>query len=464
MRQQIINTGFLNKKKNSNGRDYFANQKYKAVFDNSPEAIVLLKKSGNIENVNGRVFDWLGYKPEEIIGCNFRKLPLLTYKSKLKIAKNLIKRLRGIKIKPYELEFIHINGKTKIGKISVSTIKDEAGNIRQIMVVITDVTKSKEIEKEIHEKQNQLNAIFSVSTDILILMDRKFIYKTVNAAFCKYMNMDESEVLGKTDFDIYPKSEAEYYRKSDMAVLSSGMKWEEDVEVEKANGKKWFNVIKAPVFDHKGTVSNILISIRDITERKLAENRLKHQNNFLDKLFEFSANGLVLVNQEKEIVKVNEKSLELFGRDRKEILGKCSSEYIGDGITIFDTDKNINNIESTIIRKDGSKLSILRSVAEIRENNETYWLESFVDITERKRLEDKISRLVKTLMRERSLFKKGPVVVIKWNNQKGWPIEKISQNAKEVLGYTVEELTSGNIKYEDIILKEDLDNVTAEVK
>ena len=97
----------------------------RAIFNNSPEAIVLLEKNGNVIDLNSRVFDWLGYHPEEIIGKNFKDLPFLTLISKAKIAKNLLLRLSGKIIPPYELEFIEKTGKIRIGLISVSTIKNE---------------------------------------------------------------------------------------------------------------------------------------------------------------------------------------------------------------------------------------------------------------------------------------------------------------------------------------------------
>lgn len=444
-----------------------ANQQYKAIFENSPEAIVLMEKNGDVVDVNGRVLDWLGYKPDNIIGRNFRNLPFLPFKSKLKITTNLLKRISGQHIPPYELEFTDIEGKTRIGKISVSTIKDETGKIARVMVIISDITIAKEIELKLQDQQNQLKAVFSASTDILALMGKDYKYKAVNQAFCTYMNLSEEEIIGKDDFDLYPNDEAERYRRSDIAVFSSGNKWEEDCQAIGPSGKeKWFHVIKTAIIDKNKRPTDILISIRDISVNKEAENQLIQQKTFLDRMFEFSSNGVILVNSLQEIVRANKKAKEILGYGKNEIIGRkacdqfnCNNELCS---KIGLKDKIVSG-ECIVLNKNSNK-HVLKSIVKIQDGNESFYLESFTDISERKKHEEKIKKVVDTLFQERSIFNKGPVVVFKWKNKPGWPIENVSINLVDVLGYSVTDFTSGRIKFEEIIYKEDLQRVIAEVE
>jgi hypothetical protein len=445
-----------------------ANQMYKAIFENSPEAIVVLERNGDVANVNNRVFDWLGFKPEEIIGKNFRNLSLLTYKSKLKVAINLIRRLNGENIPPYELIFIDVHGDKRIGRVSVSSIKNKSGKITRIMVIISDITKNRKIEEDLQDYQDQLKAVFSISSDMLILMDQNFTYKAVNPAFCDYMNLHESEVIGKTDFDIYPKEEAELYRQTDMAVLESGKTWEEDIQVMGKDGKlKWFYVIKSAIIAPNGNTTGILLTIRDITKRKLIENQLKRQKEFLDKIFESSSSGMILINGDKEIVRSNTKALEILQKEGRELGGMVCNAFdcpLRDkGCPTINFGEKVVSTECQIFNKKGEKIYILKSVAKIEDENEIFYLESFIDITERKRTEKKVKKLVNTLLQERGIFSKGPVVVFKWKNAKGWPVENVSSNLHEVLGYSTNDLISGKVSYQEIIYEEDLERVAEEV-
>lgn len=77
------------------------------------------------------------------------------------------------------------------------------------------------------------------------------------------------------------------------------------------------------------------------------------------------------------------------------------------------------------------------------------------DITSRKRAED-------TLRAERDLFSAGPVVVVTWAAEPGWPVRSVSSNCKEVLGYSAEELTEPAFRFDQLLHPEDLPRVKDE--
>ncbi|MFB6101203.1 MAG: PAS domain S-box protein [Haloplanus sp.] len=62
----------------------------------------------------------------------------------------------------------------------------------------------------------------------------------------------------------------------------------------------------------------------------------------------------------------------------------------------------------------------------------------------------------------RAMFKEGPTVVFKWEDAAGWPIEYVSENVEEVLGYTPEKLQSGALSYADLVHEDDLERVAQE--
>ncbi|MBT4403032.1 PAS domain S-box protein [Candidatus Falkowbacteria bacterium] len=132
-------------------------KKYKKIFEISPEAIVILDKKGKVLDVNNRLFDWLNYKPEEVIGKNLLKLPCITKEGKLLALKKLAQRMVGEKIEPYNIDFIAKNGEKKIGRIIASPMRDDKGKIVADLIMISDVTEQiKEIEIREQEKEKNL--------------------------------------------------------------------------------------------------------------------------------------------------------------------------------------------------------------------------------------------------------------------------------------------------------------------
>ncbi|MDA0932672.1 MAG: PAS domain S-box protein, partial [Planctomycetota bacterium] len=80
---------------------------------------------------------------------------------------------------------------------------------------------------------------------------------------------------------------------------------------------------------------------------------------------------------------------------------------------------------------------------------------SISDITERHGAEE-------SLRRERDLFSEGPVLILVWSNESGWPIQYVSANAAQILGYTPEELLSDGFLFENAIHRGDRERVKAE--
>ncbi|MDH3346499.1 MAG: PAS domain-containing protein [Desulfobulbaceae bacterium] len=67
------------------------------------------------------------------------------------------------------------------------------------------------------------------------------------------------------------------------------------------------------------------------------------------------------------------------------------------------------------------------------------------------------------LAHEHSLFVRGPTMIFKWAAKEGWPVEYVSQNTKEILGYHSQEFISGESPYVEIVHPDDLNRVAAEV-
>ncbi|MFN3598811.1 MAG: diguanylate cyclase [Aquificaceae bacterium] len=63
-----------------------------------------------------------------------------------------------------------------------------------------------------------------------------------------------------------------------------------------------------------------------------------------------------------------------------------------------------------------------------------------------------------------NLFFEGPIVLFRWKRAEGWPVEFVSLNVVELLGYTAEDFTSGRISYADLIHPQDIPRVAQEVE
>lgn len=108
------------------------------------------------------------------------------------------------------------------------------------------------------------------------------------------------DILGKTDFDIYPRERAERYTQHDRKVIGERRVtwWEEVVIDNQTEQERWYDIIKIPVENTQDQVTGIVGLIRDITLRKQAENEMLEANTKLAELNQLRSYLLLMISHE----------------------------------------------------------------------------------------------------------------------------------------------------------------------
>ncbi len=105
-----------------------------------------------------------------------------------------------------------------------------------------------------------------------------------NQSFCRLLGLPRDKVLGKTDFDFFPKELAEKYRHDDMLVERSGQTFS-DIEENRSGGDThFFEVRKMPIRSADGRIIGTQIIFWDVSEQKRAEAELGQERQLLNAL------------------------------------------------------------------------------------------------------------------------------------------------------------------------------------
>jgi len=135
-------------------------------------------------------------------------------------------------------------------------------------------------EKELlKESAASLRAILDNSPYLSWLKDAEGRYLKANKAFADYARLEDArQVVGKTDFDLWPIELAEKYRADDAEVMT--LRQQKHVEELLLDGSKehWIETFKTPIIDESGNVLGTTGFVRDITGRKEFEEELKRSN------------------------------------------------------------------------------------------------------------------------------------------------------------------------------------------
>ncbi len=158
------------------------NEMYRTIFDVSPEAIVLVGPKGVFLAANGRMKDWLGYAPEELVGKSLLQAPFIPRESKIAIVRNFIRRMAGKHIPPYELAFITKSGEKRFGRIHASVLRGEHGRVQGDLVMISDVTELKQAEEALETSRHKIEGLHETARKLLAcLTDDEVCHVTVDA-------------------------------------------------------------------------------------------------------------------------------------------------------------------------------------------------------------------------------------------------------------------------------------------
>jgi diguanylate cyclase (GGDEF)-like protein/PAS domain S-box-containing protein len=131
------------------------------------------------------------------------------------------------------------------------------------------------------QSEEQLRTLFENYPGYLVLKDAEYKYRAINSAFANYLGKDIDATIGKTDFDFFPRSQANIFQQEDELTLRSGKPITNEHEVRGVEGKKWLEITRVAYSDGKTVTSGILVSAQDITDRKEAEISKNQQNHDL---------------------------------------------------------------------------------------------------------------------------------------------------------------------------------------
>ena len=171
--------------------------------------------------------------------------------------------------------------------ISVVVEEDTAVKLRGVFV---DITISKEAELELRRYAE----IVATTTDMMTLRDVGDRYVVVNDQYCKYFNMPREQIIGHTPAEFFGAEEYEQVIKpcSERCLGGETVRVENWIEYPGA-GRRYMDLLYHPFRDAGGRVTGIVVSARDITERKQAELALQVRLDQQAALARYSAYAIV---------------------------------------------------------------------------------------------------------------------------------------------------------------------------
>lgn len=272
-----------------------------------------------------------------------------------------------------------------------------------------EIRQRKQAEKSLEANEEKYKRIVDNIELGLLEVDADDNIAHANDAFCKLVEYDIHEIIGKNASELFLR---EQDRESMRKRNDSRKKGMSDVYqipiITKSGTEKWMVISGAPNFDSQGNqVGSIGIHL-DISDQRRLANENAFKDSKLSNLFEVSLDALISVNDLGVVIEWNPQAEKIFGYTKDEIIGKELSKTIiphafrkahSDGMDNFHKTGHgpvLNKrIEITALRKNGEEFPIELTIFPI-EHDESHYFTAFVrDITEIKQSRETMTEALK---------------------------------------------------------------------
>jgi len=342
--------------------------------------------------------------------------------------------------------------------------KADLGIVRSVLAVSTDITEIKRQEARTQQQRDFLDALIRNAGEGIAVFDSTGRFLVFNPAMEAMTGWKLEELQPPAISYSFSRGEGAAEAASGILKALEGVASEEERLLPcRGDVLKTVMVSSSPLSGNPEALT--LVLVRDITEQKRATEALARERAYLDMLFENAPDGMVVTDRFGQILRLNRRFSEMFGYERQEAMGRqidtlvAQGGYAREGMTLTRqvASGRTVSIETERIRKDGTTFPCRAIGIPIRlEGGDVHLYILYHDLTEIRQREAEL-RLANEVV------KSSPVILFRWGNGTGSPIEYVSENVR-LWGYEPEELVSGRKLYSELIHPEDREKTLQEVR
>src|ERR1700756_1712841 len=400
-----------------------ANDLFFQAFENNPIGITISDtETGKYKYVNKAFLEFFGYTKKEVIGKTSIHLNLITSDVREKIFSKLLKQKA---VKDTKILVRKKNGRFFWAMFTTQILKGK--NQKFVVSSFYDITEIEKRRKKSLNTNKFLESVLENIPNMVFVKDAKNLnFLHLNKAGEELLGYSQLDLIGKNDYDFFPKEQADQFVTKDRKTLANKVILDIPEEfIETKKGKRILHTKKITITDENNNPIYLLGISDDITEKREEEEKIIKQRDQIAQLLEFQniiLNGTdysIITTRASDgiITSFNKGAENMFGYKAEEVINNSSPGIFFDKAELHARAKvlsaelktkikpgpevlrikarltnSIDINEWTCIRKDGSKVSVELSMSALRdgENNVIAYLGISKDITESKKIRESV--------------------------------------------------------------------------
>ncbi len=185
-------------------------------------------------------------------------------------------------------------------------------------------------EQALQESEQRYQSLVSAMPQCLYRTDLTGKITFANHAHLETLGLSLDECLGKTAFDFYPERLAKKNLEEDLKVIRTAMTLDVIEKFKSSDNRsdRFMQTIKSPVHNSKGEIIGIQGISWDVTESKLAEEKLEHTRAHLEALLQSVPSGIIAIDTDGKFTMINQKAEQILGINADEALSRHITDVI----------------------------------------------------------------------------------------------------------------------------------------
>ena len=243
----------------------------------------------------------------------------------------------------------------------------EAGGLSSVCVIATDVTSQWEATRDLADVRAEYRSLVDQLPLSFIRKDAEGRRTYVNRHYCEQHGVVPEQVLGKSDFDLFPAELARKFAADDRRVLERGEVLHDIEELAGLNGtRRIIDRIKSPIRHEDGRIVGVQVLFSDVTEDVAARDALRASEAHYQSLVESLPLSVFRKDAEFRLVFGNQRFCEALGQPLTAFCGltdfdlfprDLAEKYRHDDLRIIETGATIEDVEE-LIHADGQRFYI----------------------------------------------------------------------------------------------------------